>query len=156
MVLNTTGVTFGSEDGRSNAESVRKCEPRVALWQPWEQRIPLFLKLFTQGFKANPGLKLANAFSVIFINNKTTETQRTRRSHREIEFKALPDPGVPRYDHRSGHAPPGTPVRALPEAILFHAFSVKTRRQVEIRMSCCPEVRLCFQSGTRCNTIPAH
>src|SRR6266542_3210194 len=112
-------------------------------------------------FKANPGLELANAFSVT-LATWTTETQSTRGSHREIEFKTLPDPGLPRYDHPSGDAPLGIPVRALPQAILFHAFGVKTRRQVEnlllpeIRMSRCPEVGLCFQSGTRCNTIPAH
>src|SRR6266536_311280 len=116
---------------------------------------------FSQGFKANPGLELANAFSVT-LATRSTETQSTRGSHREIEFKTLPDPGLPRYDHPSGDAPLGIPVRALPQAILFHAFSVKTRRQVEnlllpeIRMSRCPEVGLCFQSGTRCNTIPAH
>src|SRR6266496_3293872 len=98
-------------------------------------------------FKANPGLELANAFSVT-LATRPTETQRTRGSHREIEFKTLPDPGVPRYDHPSGDAPLGIPVRALPQAILFHAFSVKTRRQVEnlllpeIRMSRCPEVGL--------------
>jgi len=66
---------------RSNAESVREFQPRVALWQPWEQRIRIFqdatlkglrspsaesqllqscedsLAAFkTQGFKANPAL----------------------------------------------------------------------------------------------------
>ena len=74
----------------NNAESVRQFQPRVALWQPWEN---LFLEgatlkelrrrsltatlrnpfrvannlighFWTQGFKANPGLTLANAFSV--------------------------------------------------------------------------------------------
>jgi len=75
---------------RAYAESVREFQPRVALWQPWEQHIQMSqdgtlkglrspsvesqllqscedsLAAFnTQGFKANPGLKLANAFSVI-------------------------------------------------------------------------------------------
>jgi len=78
----------------NNAESVGQFQPRVALWQPWVKTHPNLFQdatlkglrrrpsslnpvatpselrsdkcaLFTQGFKANPGLKLANAFSVI-------------------------------------------------------------------------------------------
>jgi predicted outer membrane lipoprotein len=63
-----------------NAKGVRQFQPRVALWQPWDHRCDfmkdatptkvgvaknLLAHFRTQGFKANPGLKLANAFSVI-------------------------------------------------------------------------------------------
>ena len=64
-----------------NAESVRQFQPGVALWQPrgnFQGCANLLPTTMTQGFRANtptpcglpargprPGLKLANAFSVI-------------------------------------------------------------------------------------------
>ena len=84
--------TFRKTYQMNNAESVRQFQPRVALWQPWDhacnftedatlkglRRRPLHrnpvatpselrrnkCEPYPQGFKANPGLELANAFSV--------------------------------------------------------------------------------------------
>jgi hypothetical protein len=70
--------TFQKNYQLNNAESVRQFQPRVALWQPRETHL-IFSKaqprlvgvannllgpFFAPGFQANPGLALANAFSV--------------------------------------------------------------------------------------------
>jgi hypothetical protein len=73
----------GNRKTESNTEGVRKFQPRVELWQPWDEAgdVVVTLKGFaketnpyrvkttlthqlSQGFKANPGLKLANTFGV--------------------------------------------------------------------------------------------
>jgi hypothetical protein len=45
---------------RITLRALANSNPRVALWQPWET----LSDSFTQGFKPNPALELANAFSV--------------------------------------------------------------------------------------------
>ena len=76
-------------------EGVSKCQPRVELWQPWDQvsdgcwnpeRVRFcsdltrlgepfqgcvkYRRSLSQGFKANPGLRLANTFGVKTLSGK--------------------------------------------------------------------------------------
>jgi len=89
----------------TNAESVRQFQPRVAFWQPWEMDLTIedaTLKelpgclinpkasqplqgcehsvghFLDPGFPSNPGLTLANAFSVTRLFVRSLETPATR------------------------------------------------------------------------------
>jgi len=73
-----------------NAEGVRKFQPRVELWQPWDKEVPVSnqtLKGFANAAnpfrvpsvithlipglpKLNPGLELANTFGVKILSGK--------------------------------------------------------------------------------------
>jgi hypothetical protein len=71
---------------------VRKFQPRVELWQPWDKqwkgrsnparvyssyevpnpfRVQDIKEVFVPGFKANPGLELANTFGVKTLSGKS-------------------------------------------------------------------------------------
>jgi hypothetical protein len=67
--LATLGKTHPNIFGDATLKGLRRRPSnRNPVATPSELRRNKCAPFFTQGFKANPGLKLANAFSVIFLN----------------------------------------------------------------------------------------
>ena len=93
--LQPNGKDVRVETRANYAEGVGKFQPRVELWQPWDQvtagcwnpeRVRFccdstrlgepfqgwvkYRRSLSQGFKANPGLELANTFGVNTLSGK--------------------------------------------------------------------------------------